>query len=190
MSVLEQQYRLARRSGPSHGSARAPLFPTVMWVGISDKPFLAPLAPETPTGSVISRIERTLRGLSFHRTNLVRRAPLDAHGRLRYPTREEMARGADALVLELQHVQPRIVVTLGAAVSKTVVEDVAQSGRFTGLGGSFRYSPRRGNNFLVLPVHHPSFILIYRRRKLRQYIRAICAWLGEIATCSFQGAPG
>ena len=154
--------------------------PSVMWVGISDKPDTPPLALNTATGKVVAAVERALDGLRFHKTNLVRRAPLDADGRLRYPTKEEMTEGADSLRLEVERVKPRIVVTLGAAVSKVVVESVARTGRFTGLGKSFNYAPRRGSAFLVLPVHHPSFVLIYRRKKLSTYIKAICRWIAEI----------
>ena len=151
-----------------------------MWVGISDKPSTEPLATSTATGKVVAEIERELTGLSFHRTNLVKYAPLDDTGKLRYPTTEEMAQGADLLLQEVAELQPRIVVTLGAAVSKVVVERVSLRGRFTGLGNSFSYAPCAGGRFFVLPVHHPSFILVYRRKRLHSYIASICKWILEI----------
>lgn len=151
-----------------------------MWVGISDKPSTEPLATNTATGKVVAEMERELSGLSFYRTNLVKYAPLDDSGKLRYPTTEEMAEGADLLLKEVEDLRPRIVVTLGAAVSKVVVERVSLETRFTGLGNSFSYAPRGGGRFFVLPVHHPSFILVYRRKRLKSYIAAICKWIMEI----------
>ncbi len=177
-----------------HRNRRAPhqgrIAPSVMWVGISDKPSTEPLATSTATGKVVDEIERELTGLSFHRTNLVKFAPLDKTGRLRYPTREEMAQGTDSLLEEVEELQPRVVVTLGAAVSKVVIERVSQESRFTGLGNSFSYAPRSTSRFCVLPVHHPSFVLVYRRKKLQSYIAAICKWIMEIIAHFESRIPG
>ncbi len=192
MHVDRKRARASRQSpGALRMRSQAKCVPSVMWVGISDKPATSPLAATTATGKVVAQMERELAGLHFHKTNLVKYAPLDANGRLRHPTKEEMAEGADSLQLELDQVQPRIIVTLGAAVSKVVVERIARTGRFTGLGNSFTYAPRLGGGFLVLPVHHPSFVLIYRRKKLQAYIRSICRWIADlvnrIATVGLNG---
>ena len=66
----------------------------VLWVGLSEKPvkggaLFSPLSSDTASGKVIATIERQHSNTTFVRTNLVRMAPLDTRGKLRYPTREE-----------------------------------------------------------------------------------------------------
>lgn len=164
-------YKLARQEKPA----------SVLWVGISGKPFTNALASTTATGRIVDTIENMSGGVRFRRTNLVKNAPLNGDGRLRYPTQDEMLKGANILFGELEHMEARIVITLGAAVSKVVVERTIVNRRFRGLSRAFKYRAVRTDRFYILPVHHPSFVLIYRRRKLQRYMLSIKKCIADIA---------
>lgn len=90
----------------------------VMWVGLSAKKVtdaenLPPLHIDTNTGKLVAEIEAQCHHINFYKTNLVKFAPLDSKRKLRYPTLKECVLCYPELQIELQSVNPRVVLLLG-----------------------------------------------------------------------------
>lgn len=122
--------------------------PDVLWVGLSAKTINsnsdnAPLGIDTNTGKIIHMIEADLGKYAFLRINLVKCLPLDQDDRLRYPTSREMKSCYCHFLSEVAYLGPRLVFLLGSKVATFV------------------------------PVHHPSFIHIYKRKQLDLYVSSI-----------------
>ena len=159
---------------------KTPLKADVMWVGISMKPLKESLDDSTATGRVVTTIERRLHGHTFHRTNLVKFSPLDNAGRLRLPAAKEIEHGLKVLHSEIDHVRPRVVIALGAIVSKTMIAATEDPSRFDGVGKRIRYRSYAFRGISLVPVHHPSYILIYKRQRLQDYIAQLTKIIREV----------
>lgn len=145
-----------------------------MFVGLSSKPGTAVLCPTTNSGKLISEIEeRISESFSVYKTNLVKCAPLDEHGKLRYPTLAEMKACLPRLITEIEHFQPRVIVPLGGQVTKFMMNTLMSDQRFDGFSDDFRYRTFSFNSGMLLPVHHPSYIWVYKRKRISQYIGAV-----------------
>ena len=146
----------------------------IMFVGLSSKPGTAALCPTTNSGKLVGEIEkRVIEIFSVYKTNLVKCAPLDESGKLRYPTLVEMKACLPHLLTEIDHFQPRVIVPLGGQVSKFMISTLMSDQHFDGFANDFRYQMFSFNSSIMLPVHHPSYIWIYRRKKISQYIAAV-----------------
>jgi uracil-DNA glycosylase len=148
----------------------------VMWVGLSAKiidPETSPipLAPETPTGSIIREIEEELSYLNFYKTNLVKCPPLDHGGKLRYPNEEEMSACFSNLEYEIERVQPSIVILLGLQVAKFFYSRMFDDKPV--LPDDFGYEAKLVRGVSFLAVHHPSFINVYRKKRQGSYRASI-----------------
>jgi DNA polymerase len=148
----------------------------VMWVGLSAKKLdrdtsFMPLAPETPTGSILQEIEGQLLGVRFYKTNLVKCPPLDADGKLRYPDQEEMGICFNNLEYEIRIIRPAIIVLLGLKVANFCFPRLF--GHKTALPDNFGYQPKRAGKASFIPVHHPSFINVYRKKQQAAYRNSV-----------------
>ncbi|BEH09897.1 hypothetical protein GSUET_15090 [Geobacter sulfurreducens subsp. ethanolicus] len=158
----------------------------VMFVGLSSKPGTEALCSSTNSGKLICEIEKHIaQALSVHKTNLVKCAPLDTKGKLRYPTLEEMKACLPRLLMEIDHYQPRAIVPLGGQVSKFMLSELISNPRFEGFSDDFQYDAFSFKGRIVLPVHHPSYVWIYRRKRIPQYVDAVSDLLLEVAGCQF-----
>lgn len=147
---------------------------SVMFIGLSSKPGTEALCPTTNSGKLIGEIESKIsQTFSVHKTNLVKCAPLDESGKLRYPTLSEMKACLPHLLTEIEHFQPRFIVPLGGQVAKFMISTLMSDQRFDGFADDFRYQTYSLNGGLLLPVHHPSYIWVYRRKRIPQYIGAV-----------------
>ena len=145
-----------------------------MFVGLSSKPGTEALCPTTNSGKLIGEIEnRVAETFSVHKTNLVKCAPLDSGGKLRYPTLAEMKACLPHLLSEIEHFQPRVIVPLGGQVAKFMVNNLMPDQHFDGFADDFSYQAFSLNNGMLLPIHHPSYIWVYRRKRIPQYIGAV-----------------
>ena len=72
---------------------------------------------------------------------------------------------------ELETLKPSTVFLLGKQVSSFVLKNMG--GYKANLPGTFNYKPIEIEGMNFIPVHHPSFVLIYRRKQLSRYIEAI-----------------
>ena len=146
----------------------------VMWVGLSAKMTpnaenCAPLHASTNTGKLVAEIEAQCPHINFHKTNLVKFPPLDSKGKLRYPTTEECALCYPELKTEIKSINPRAVLLLGNKKATFV---------FCQLGLqmpklSYEYQAFDHNGVWYVPIHHPSYILVYKRKEKDQYIQAV-----------------
>ncbi|MBP9760605.1 MAG: hypothetical protein KBD24_04585 [Candidatus Pacebacteria bacterium] len=150
---------------------------TVLWVGLSEKPTkngeqFKPLAPDTASGKVLITIEEKHPTVRFVKTNLVRMAPLDGHGKLRYPTRNECVAHYPQLAVEIASLKPSLVLLLGRQVSTFVLGQTGVDALFPAL---FSYEAVSRDGVCYAGIHHPSYVSVYRRKQMDQYERAITA---------------
>lgn len=146
----------------------------VMWVGLSakmlsDSEICAPLHISTNTGKLVAEIEALCRRANFHKTNLVNFPPLDSVGKLRYPTNEEFASCYPELQDEIKSVNPRVVLLLGNKVATFILRQLGlQMPKL-----SYEYKVFDHNGVMYAPIHHPSYILVYKRKEKGLYIQAV-----------------
>ena len=145
--------------------------PLVYIVGLSAKPNCEQLDPETKTGYVVQQIINRLPSAQVIRTNLVRTPPLTKDGKLRYPSKSEMVLGWNELRNEVHQTCPQLIVTLGCQVSSFLISQMGIQPTRLQLPPDFSYKDQTLLSLLpILPVHHPSFVLIYRRKHLENYM--------------------
>ncbi|MBN1584919.1 uracil-DNA glycosylase family protein [Candidatus Uhrbacteria bacterium] len=148
----------------------------VLWVGLSDKRtgdnVLPPLSESSPSGKIVDEAIIGLDGYEHIKENLVDFAPLDERNRMRYPTSEEMRMGAHRLMGIIERVRPSTVVILGRRAAKAVFDSFDLSHSCLSFG-EFRYRSCSMGGVKYLPVHHPSFISIYRRKHKDSYLAAV-----------------
>lgn len=150
--------------------------PQVFWVGLSAVRFnvddeMLPLSAETRSGALIERIEIPLRrNIKFYKTNLVKCLPLRGD-KIRYPLRKEMEKCCPNFDEELAIFQPSVVFLLGKQVASFVLKKLSNQ-EFT-LSKDFQYQTFSVAGITYIPVHHPSYILVYRRKYIDKYIQGI-----------------
>ncbi|MBT9147098.1 MAG: hypothetical protein DDT32_00850 [Syntrophomonadaceae bacterium] len=137
----------------------------VFWVGLSAKISACegerPLSPATNSGDLLCRVEGKCLGVPMYRTNLVKCAPLDGSGKLRYPNRNEIELCLPHLGMEIEELAPQIVFLLGGKVIDAVGRHF--SIKFENWNG-FNYPFRKHGGMYYVPVHHPSYIYVYKRK--------------------------
>jgi uracil-DNA glycosylase family 4 len=153
----------------------APRSADVFWVGLSavrvdDVSSTRPLASDTRSGKLIEAIELQLSHVSFYRSNLVKCLP-SVKGKIRYPARDEMRSCFPNLVSEFSMVSPRVVLLLGKQVADYVYSQLCSHP--ANLAVDFSYSAYVARGVAYVPVHHPSFVLIYHRRRLDKYVNGL-----------------
>ena len=146
----------------------------VFWVGLSAVQTVykseIPLSPTTNSGKLINSIESFFQSNSFYKTNAVKCLPLD-NKKIRYPSISEMKSCFFHLKEEIQFFKPQLVFLLGKQVSSFVLKEFSISAIL--FDDEFKYSSFFIENILYVPIHHPSYILVYKRKKLRNYISSI-----------------
>ena len=147
----------------------------VLWVGLSAKLLKGngeqlPLSGETNTGKILNKIENGLTDHTFIRTNLVKCVPLDYNNKLRYPTSKEMNFCFDNLENEISTLSPRLVILLGLKVCHFILKKIYPT---KNLNEVFNYTFYDVGNTIYLPIHHPSYIHVYKRTKIDLYVTNI-----------------
>lgn len=148
----------------------------IIWLGLSavdsrNGEIETPLSADTPTGQLISEIEADCKGhCEFYKTNIVKCLPL-RDKKIRYPKYSEMENCFSNFQIELQTHQPKLVVLLGKLVidfifKKYDLEKVE-------LNASFSYKVIEKSGIRFLAVHHPSYILVYKRKQAKRYVKKI-----------------
>lgn len=148
----------------------------VFWVGLSAKMRKSadetPLDSSTRSGSLIDSVSRICEERPMYRTNLVKCVPLDDVGKIRYPSVREMNACVCNLDAEIRELSPRIVFLLGKKVTDAVAHHY--STKFPGWNG-FTYSTRAVEGTLFASIHHPSYISVYKRRYIDDYVASLAA---------------
>lgn len=148
---------------------------SIFWIGLSAVKVErveneTPLSKNTNSGKLISRIEEELPELSYYKSNLVKCLPLEKE-KIRYPKANEMKSCYQNLQLEIMHFRPKIVFLLGKLVSDFILNmELAISSK---LDESFNYEYHTINNTRYIPIHHPSYMLVYKRKFIDNYISSI-----------------
>jgi uracil-DNA glycosylase family 4 len=148
----------------------------IFWVGLSAVQFQEgqeklPLSPLTASGALIHSIETPLKSqFSFYKTNLVKCAPVQKD-KIRYPVAHEMEKCFPNLLWELDHLQPTTVFLLGKQVSDFILKKFGLPKAH--LNEDFQYGFFQIGNTRFIPVHHPSYILVYKRKLLTEYMDSL-----------------
>lgn len=148
----------------------------IMWVGLSAKKVDnvekdIPLSSSTNSGKLIKKIEMFSSQFSFYKTNLVKCVPLNSEGKLRYPNMQEMNLCFSNLMYEIETLKPKIVFLLGKDVSSFVFKNLGEE--LTKYNDNYHYDIFEVKNTYFVPIHHPSFISVYRRKTIDSYIKSI-----------------
>ena len=136
----------------------------ILWVGISAKIGEEPLSETTNTGKLVKQIEAAC-GKPGYKTNLVKCPPVDENGKLRYPNQAEIA-----------EVKPKVVILLGEKVCSAVEKKLnIKLKRWRG----FEYFATEHNGIWYLPVQHPSYIYVYKRKEAEKYVEKVAEAIGK-----------
>ncbi|MCL2254878.1 MAG: uracil-DNA glycosylase family protein, partial [Lachnospiraceae bacterium] len=136
-----------------------------------------PLSPSTNSGSLLCEVESKCTDVPMYRTNLVKCAPLNESGKLRYPNRKEIDSCLPHLGFELEELAPQIVFLLGGKVIDAVSRYF--SVEFEKWNG-FNYSYKKHDKLYFVPVHHPSYIYVYKRKMIDYYISGLEKMINQL----------
>jgi uracil-DNA glycosylase len=138
---------------------------------ISEEDERIPLSPHTKSGALIRKIEEPyLNDISFYKTNVVKCPPI-FNDKIRYPVKHEMEKCFPNLIYEIETFKPKKIFLLGKQVAQFVLEkNLIKS--FT-LDDHFNYESYVINDIVYVPIHHPSFILVYKRKFIEDYIKGV-----------------
>lgn len=144
----------------------------VMWVGLSAKKVTdvkkcIPLENNTNSGKIIEIIEKRMPELIFYKTNLVKCLPLDKNKKLRYPTKEEMDKCVFNLIKEIEIGKPKIIFVLGKKTYDFIQNYMEQNHIYI-------------EN--VIYVEHPSYIYVYKRKNVDDYVNKIISICNQYLT--------
>lgn len=144
----------------------------IFWVGLSavlfdDGDEKLPLSKLTASGALVHSIEEPYKKFfSFYKTNIVKCAPMKEE-KIRYPSASEMDNCFPNFLWELETLSPSTVFLLGKQVSDFVLRKFDFSP--VRMSDSFNYESVIHNSVQFVPIHHPSYILVYKRKLLQEY---------------------
>ena len=147
----------------------------VMWVGLSAKKVEdildeIPLSVTTISGKLINEMESEVQGCKFYKTNVVKCLPLNSSGKLRYPTKKEMDLCIVNLKKEIELLEPKVIILLG----KNVIDSVEKSMKIAfDKFDDYEYKIYKHGGYSFLPIHHPSYISVYKRKNKETYVDAV-----------------
>ena len=143
----------------------------VFWVGLSAKKVMSdvelPLSSETNTGMIIHKIEEGCEELIAYKTNLVKCLPLTEQQKLRYPNKNEIDCCFEHLLSEIHTMSPQIVFLLGEKVYSTIAKKMKIEFE---KWNDFEYHYKKVEGIYYVPIHHPSYIYVYKRKRMQDYI--------------------
>ena len=156
---------------------------TIMWIGLSSKKSIGvkkskPLNKDTKTGKLVAEIESRCRSLSFYKTNLVKCAPLDSRGKLRYPTIDECTLYYPELLAEIREINPRMVFLLGNQTASFVLNQIG----FKMPKLSYESNTFEHMGTIYVPIYHPSYIMVYKQKEKDQYIKMVKTTIERLTT--------
>jgi DNA polymerase len=137
-----------------------------MFVGISsqknkwNKTFM-PFDNQTNSGKLLEEIILSLPKISFHKTNLIKCAPLNELGKIRYPTKEEYKNCFKNFEDELNIVKPKLIFIFGNPAIKAIEQKYKIKLE--------KEKPTSYKNLNFVAINHPSYIMIYKRKNLEEY---------------------
>lgn len=153
--------------------------PDVFFTGLSAVPIAQvdreePFSPNTRSGKLLREIASELTTVTVYYTNLVKCLPL-RHDKIRYPFRSELELCFRNYRAELAQYLPSKVVLFGKQVSEFIAEKLNL--HFHTPRTDFDFPVARKGAVEYLSAHHPSYVLVYKHRKLDLYKRRIATFL-------------
>lgn len=146
----------------------------IFWVGLSAKKTVSdveiPLSPETNTGMLIQKIEKMCKDINTYKTNLVKCLPLTEQQKLRYPNKREIDSCFENLLSEIYIMSPKIVFLLGEKVYSSVGKHLKIEFE---KWDDFQYHYTEFKGTYYVPIHHPSYIYVYQRKRMNEYIEGV-----------------
>lgn len=146
----------------------------IFWVGLSAKKTVSdveiPLSPETNTGMLIQKIEKMCKDINTYKTNLVKCLPLTEQQKLRYPNKREIDSCFENLLSEIYTMSPKIVFLLGEKVYSSVGKHLKIEFE---KWDDFQYHYTEFKGTYYVPIHHPSYIYVYQRKRMNEYIEGV-----------------
>lgn len=146
----------------------------IFWVGLSAKKITdeddIPLSPNTKSGLLIKSIEDRCDNVITYKTNLVKCLPLNDDEKLRYPNRKEVDACFENLLVEIKTLSPKIVFLLGEKVYSSVERHLNITFE---KWENFEYKYIEHDGVYYVPIQHPSYISVYKRRYTEEYIEGI-----------------
>lgn len=124
-----------------------------MFVGISDKEGMEPFDKKTDSGRIIHSISEQLNCVSYF-LNYVSYPPKDSQGKLRYPNHQELLASFPSFQERVLEIQPDLIVVCGNMIFQELKRH------------SFYQET-------ILKIYHPSYVWIYRRSTLNEYIISV-----------------
>ena len=125
----------------------------VLFVGLSNKPNVEPFDSSTNSGKVVDSIINKLE-CDCHKVNLVNYAPVNENNKLRYPTTNEISAVIPEFMEFVTNLKPDLIVAFGNVVSNELQKiDML--------------------NCKIIYHKHPSYILVFQRKNLENYISKI-----------------
>lgn len=147
---------------------------SVFFVGLSAKKIILgndkPLSSSTISGAILHDLEKDCTGIKIYKTNLVKCLPLDNFGKLRYPSKKEINLCIPNLCMEIDTLSPQIIFLLGNKVTNAVGEYYSLSLK---KWYQFNYTATKYKKTFFVPIHHPSYIYVYKRKQINEYIKGI-----------------
>jgi len=98
--------------------------------------------------------------------------------KIRYPLKHEMEKCYPNLVDEIEMLNPSVIFLLGKQVSQFVLGK--QGYNSFSLDDNLNYHSFNIDGIIYVPVHHPSFILVYRRKLIDKYMSAVSTFFQEL----------
>ena len=143
----------------------------VFWIGLSAVKVSCtekevPLSSLTSSGKLIAEIESMRNDQLFYKTNIVKCLPLK-DSKIRYPSTCEMKACFNNLELEISTIKPRTVFLLGKQVTDFVGSKFGF--KISKLNTEFNYERFMVNGIEFIPIHHPSYVLVYQRKNVQMY---------------------
>ncbi len=146
----------------------------IIWVGLSAKQKLykteTPLSPDTKSGLLLREIEKQIKDIPTYKTNFVKCLPLDDKHKLRYPTSKEMSDCFGNFKREIEILNPKIILLLGkkvhSAFEKNFNISLLKWDNF-----DYKYLSHKGKYYI--PIHHPSYIYVYKKKCINSYISGV-----------------
>jgi DNA polymerase len=146
----------------------------IFWVGLSAKRVNfyneKPLSPSTNSGSILCTVEERCSGIGMYRTNLVKCLPLNESGKLRYPNKAEIDICLPNLRAEINELSPQIIFLLGGKVIDAVSKSYSLS---LEKWSEFNYTATEYDDKYFVPVHHPSYVYVYKRKRISEYVKGL-----------------
>lgn len=144
---------------------------TILFIGLSHKldknwKLIPAFSSETASWKILQELKNRLPESNLYFSNLVKIAPLDINGKLRYPNHEEMLSGLLEIKKEILTLKSDLIFLCGNQVSEFIKNNLSLV----------------DHPFVkkMIKIYHPSYISVYKKHQKEDYINTICEIIREL----------